>query len=337
MRTFRLAFLLLSLSAPAAAQMPPVGRIEVFGHGPSLERIRSALADLEGNPVPPDLDARIDSLEALPGIAEVGIDAVCCDGGFTTLYAAVRGNDAPVPRVRDAPSGRIRLPHSITAVGERFDRALEEAARRGAVQEDQSEGHALMQDSAARQVQEDFIRIAAREDSLLRMVLAESGDAVHRARAAQILSYAPDKSAIVPPLLRAVQDPAPEVRNESARSLWILAGYAAGHPGRGIVIPPDPFIDLLHSVEWTDRNKAAMVLMQLSATRDSTLLAALRRRAFDPLVDMARWENMGHAFPGVVLLGRIAGVPEESIFAALSGGEKDRIIAAAVRSRATGS
>ena len=43
---------------------------------------------------------------------------------------------------------------------------------------------------------------------------------------------------------------------------------------------------------------------------------------------------MGHAFPGVVMLGRIAGLSEEAIFEALSRGEKDPVIDAALRSRA---
>jgi hypothetical protein len=88
----------------------------------------------------------------------------------------------------------------------------------------------------------------------------------------------------------------------------------------------------MESVSWTDRNKASMVLLQLSASRDSSLIATLRKRAVQPLVDMARWANPGHAFPGVIMLGRIAGLPEESIFAALSGGNKEAIIEAALRS-----
>ena len=336
MRALILTFFVFQITAPLTAQMPPVGRIEVFGHPGARERIRSALADLEGRPVPSDLKARADSLEALHGLDEVGIDAVCCDGGLTTLYVAVRADDVSGPRFRDAPDGHVRLPHSIVALGERFDHALEDAVRRGAVAEDHSAGHALMQDSAARRVQEEFIRIAASEDSLVRAVLAESEDAAHRALAAQVLSYSPEKQGIVAPLLAAARDPDPTVRNESIRSLWILASWTGEHPGTGIHIPPEPFIDLLHSVAWTDRNKAAMVLMQLSSTRDSALIAALRGRAFDPLVDMARWADMGHAFPGVVMLGRIAGLTEESIFAALSQGRKDQIVDAALRSRAPG-
>ena len=333
MRAVLPAFILFLAGAPVAAQMPPVGRIEVFGHEKSSAQVRALLADLKGSPASADLEARRQAIESLPGVAAADIDAVCCDRGLTTLYVAVRGDGTPAPKFRATPIGHVRLPPSIVSLGERFERALEDAVRRGVVQEDHSAGHALMADSAARAVQDEFVRVAAQQDSLLRGVLATSSDAAHRALAAQVLAYTPEKRAIVAPLLEAVRDPDPTVRNVAARALWLIAEYAGAHPSSGIDIPADPFIELLESGGWTDRNKAAMVLLQLTSSRDSALLGTLRERAFDPLVDMAQWADMGHALPGVVMLGRIAGIPEESIFAALSEGKKDTIIEAALRSR----
>ena len=337
MRIGLLALLLFVCSVPAAAQMPPVGRIEISGHSRLVGNVRALVTDLEGKPVPSDLEARLDSIAALPGVGEVSIDAVCCDGGFTTLYVAIREEGAPPIGFQEAPAGSVRLSPEIMKLGDRLDRALEDAVRRGVAQEDHAEGHALMADSAAQQVQREYMRVASSAESFLRDALATSSDPSHRALAAEILAYAPDKRSVVPSLLAAVRDPDPTVRNVAARALWIIAAYAAEHTDRGISIAPEPFIDLLESVEWTDRNKAAMVLMQLSATRDSALISSLRARAFDTLVDMARWSNLGHAFPGVVVLGRTAGLSEEAIFAALSGGRKDTVIEAAIRSRRAGS
>jgi hypothetical protein len=334
MRAALLTILLFPPIQTLAAQMPPVGRVEVFGDDAVVDRVRASLADLAGRPVSADLEARARSAEKLAGVGEVGIDAVCCDGGTTTLYVAVRKAGVPAARFRPAPRDSVRLPAPIVSLGARLDSALADAARRGAVREDQSAGHSLMEDSTARVVQREFMTVAVSQDSLLRAVLAGASEAGHRALAGEILAYAPDKAAIVAPLLEAVRDPDPAVRNVASRALWIIAVYAAEHPKEGIAIPSAPFIDLLQSVEWTDRNKAAMVLMQLSTSRDSSLLTALRERAFDPLVDMARWANMGHAFPGVVMLGRIAGITEEAIFEALSRGEKEPVIEAALRSRA---
>lgn len=333
MRAALHAIILFLAGTPLAAQMPPVGRIEVFGHGKSLAQVRTLLADLEGSLVSDGLEARKQAIESLPGVAAADIDAVCCDRGLTTLYVAVRGEGTPAPKFRAAPVERIRLPPPILSLGERFERALEDAVRRGVVQEDHSAGHAIMADTAARAVQEAFVRVAAEQDPLLRCVLATSSDAAHRALAAQILAYAPEKRQVVSPLLEAIRDPDPTVRNVAARALWLIAEYAAAHPSSGIDIPADPFIDLLESAGWTDRNKASMVLLQLTASRDSALLTTLRERAFDSLVDMARWADLGHAFPGVVMLGRIAGLPEEAIFTALSEGKKDTVIEAALRTR----
>ena len=53
--------------------------------------------------------------------------------------------------------------------------------------------HALMHDPAARAIQQRFIAYAARDLSRLRDVLRHSRDAEHRALAAQVLGYAPNK------------------------------------------------------------------------------------------------------------------------------------------------
>ena len=319
------------LAVPVRAQMPPIGRIEISGHASYVARVRSILSDLQGKPVSAEIRGREDAIEALPGVAEASIEAVCCDGGRTTLYVSLRGDGAPTPNFKAEPSGTIRLPPSIVSLGERFERALEDAVSSGAAGEDHSAGHAMMEDPAARRVQEEFIVVAGAQDSLLREVIVSSSDPNHRALAAQMLAYAPDKRAIVGDLLAAAHDGNPIVRNVAVRSLWILAGHAAEHPDAGVVIPAEPFIDLLESVAWTDRNKSSLVLMQLTAGRDSALLDTLRARAFGPLLDMARWSNPGHAFPGVILLGRMAGIGEEAIVAALTDGRKESIIDAALR------
>jgi hypothetical protein len=318
-------------AAPALAQMPPVGRIELFGHPESAERARAVVADLEGAKVSAEVRARERIIAELPGVTEAKIEAVCCDGGVTTLYIGVRGEGDPAPRFNSAPTGAARLPGALVALGERFERALADAVRRGVVGDDLSAGHSMLADSAARAVQEEFIGVASVHAQRLREVLATSADPGHRALAGQILAYAPDKRAIAPDLLAAVRDPEPGVRNVAMRALWIIAGYASAHPDLRVEIAPGPFVDLANSIVWTDRNKASLVLMELSATRDGTLLETLRTRAFESLLTMARWENPGHSFPGLAMLGRMAGLSEEAIFAAVSEGRKQTIIDAALR------
>jgi hypothetical protein len=69
----------------------------------------------------------------------------------------------------------------------------------------------------------------------------------------------------------------------------------------------------LKSGIWTDRNKATWVLMQLTRTRNPVLLAELRAQALEPLIEMAEWRDIGHAAWARIILGRIAGIPEEQL------------------------
>ena len=91
-------------------------------------------------------------------------------------------------------------------------------------------------------------------------------------------------------------------------------------------IPYDPFIALLNSPVWTDRNKSSLALDDLSAARDPKLLEALRRDALTSLVEMARWKSEGHATPSLRILARIAGLPEEAVKIS----DRERIITAAM-------
>ena len=77
----------------------------------------------------------------------------------------------------------------------------------------------------------------------------------------------------------------------SALALSIIAGFAERHPELKIHVPPEPFVDLLTSFSWTDRNKASMALTELGVRRDPALLASLCARALPSLVEMARWKS----------------------------------------------
>ena len=96
-------------------------------------------------------------------------------------------------------------------------------------------------------------------------------------------------------------------------------------------IPHEPFIAFLNSPVWTDRNKATGALMTLSASRDASLLASLRKEALVALVEMARWKSEGHARPAFVILGRIAGYSDDAANAAWDRGERELVISAALR------
>ena len=156
---------------------------------------------------------------------------------------------------------------------------------RGFVKEDVSQGHSLMADSTARMIQLRFVDLAAKHRDSLRAVLRTSDDENHRAFAAEVLAYSANKQSVVEDLVYAMRDPSGEVRNNATRALALIAIYGRQHPDLKIDVPYEPFIDLLNSVAWTDRNKASLALMQLTESRDPKLLAALKTRAFDAVVE----------------------------------------------------
>lgn len=127
----------------------------------------------------------------------------------------------------------------------------------------------------------------------------------------------------------AARDPDGSVRNNATRALGVIATFAAAKPALGITIEPDVFLDMLCSVTWTDRNKVSFLLDGMTKSGAPALPRTLRERALPELIDMARWKSEGHAFPGVRILGRIAGWDEQKIMRTWREGGVDKIIAAA--------
>jgi hypothetical protein len=319
----------------AAAQLPRVGIIDLYGlHKTTPQQVREALGISVGDSITAmallEVPAR---LAALPNVSSAAIDPVCCEEGKTMLYVGVVEEGAPTLELRTPPTGASRLPADVIEAGNAFSDAHMRAIMRGRAGEDISEGHSLMADSAARMTQLQFVPLAAKHLDTLRKVLRTSADPDHRSLAALVLPYAANKHSIVADLVYAMRDPASEVRNSATRGLWILAVYAQKHPELKITVPYEPFIDLLNSLAWTDRNKSSLALMALTESRDPALLSALRTRAFDSLVEIAQWTNPGHAMAGVAILGRIAGIAEPEIYAMYDRGERDKIIEAARKAK----
>lgn len=328
---------LLLLAAPAAAGAQdmmtlPVGIIDVYGfRRVPVERARAVLGIAVGDTVPRSTAAAVKRLEAIPGVARAYVDRVCCEQGKWIVYVGVEERGAPALHLGPAPAGAARLPDEIVRAGAAFDSAFTGAIARGVVGDDQTQGHSLMQDSAARAAQERFIPLAARYLPQLRDVLHHSADADQRERAAEVIAYAADKREVVPDLVAATRDPSSGVRNAATRALGVIAVLAQRRPELGIRVPTAPFIDMLNSVVWTDRNKSSMTLAQLTIGRDSALLADLRARALPALADIARWKAPGHAYNGIVILGRIAGWSDDRIGRVTQGGNVEELIRAAQR------
>jgi hypothetical protein len=315
----RAALLLLTPLALAGAQLPPIGIIDLYGLRRTSERqVREALQLAEGDPLPAARDEVRKRLEALPGVAHAYVSGACCDAGKFVLFVGIQETGTPVPQFRRAPTGSVRLPDDIVRAGEALDAAVTDAVQRGVAADDGSHGHSLMQDPAARAIQERFVDFAARDLPRLRDVLQSAGDESHRALAAQVIAYAADKRLVVGDLAGAMRDPSPDVRNNAMRALALIAALAQRRPELRLVVPATPLVDMLTSPVWSDRNKAAAVLLQLTERRNPTLLRDLRERALPSLVEMANWRSRAHAADAFVVLGRVAGLPDDAIFGAWS-------------------
>jgi hypothetical protein len=321
----------VSIPGAAYAQLPRVGIIDLYGlHKITASQVREALGVAVGDSLTAMAMFEVPSrLAGIPGVASASIDPVCCEDGKTMLYVGVSEDGAPTLELRAPPTGASRLPMDVMVAGEQFANAHERAVMRGFVKEDVSQGHSLMADSAARMIQLSFIPLAAKHLDTLRKVLRTSSDPDHRAFAAEVLGYAANKQSVVPDLVYAMRDHSPDVRNNATRALALIAMFGQQHPELKITVPYEPFVDLLNSLAWTDRNKASLALMGLTESRNPALLAALKARAFDSIVEIARWSNPGHAMAGIFMLGRMAGIADPEIYAMYERGERDKIIEAA--------
>jgi hypothetical protein len=334
-----LVFFMILLAAQSQPAAPPIGIIDIYGARTLTHaQIRQQLQIKEGDPAPlqqKDFEQRVmpayGRLLSLPNVAQVDINFVCCsDDGRTILFVGVQEKGTPAIQFLPAPTGSVRLPQEYIEDDAAFFRALQAAIAKGAASEDDSGGYALNADPESRAIQLRYVDLAERDKELLRDVLHHSSDPQHRAIAAQVLGYAAPKQSVIPDLVEAMRDSFPTVRNNAMRALAVIAKFAQQSPQLGLTIPREPFIAMLNSVAWTDLNKSAFALFELTGNHDSEFLLQLRQKAVPALLDMARWKSTGHAHDAFFLLGRIEGMPEEEIQKAWDKGDRQTIITKAL-------
>jgi hypothetical protein len=303
----------LPLTWAQLAEIPPIGTIDFFGltipESEALEILPISVGDSVADAA--RVMDRTDFAAAL-GALRGTFNFVCCnEGKLTMVYIGLTSSEQAAVVYHAAPTGRVFLP---TELVERYDKSMDylvEVVKNPRGPEDRSQGHSLIDYPPLRALQESFIADARDRQSLLVEVLHESENAKHRAVAAHVLGYAPDKKVIVPELVTAVRDPVVLVRNNATRAIGVIADYATDNPDLGIEIDGTVFVEMLNSLQWTDRNKALMVLSSLSRRRDLELLTALRTQALPALIEMCGWKNLGHAGASCRILERILGFPEQ--------------------------
>jgi hypothetical protein len=323
----RLVFLCLLTGQFLAAQAPRVSVIEFYGlRQVSVARVRQALEVKEGDPLPPSKAAVEERLEKVDGVVLARLEAVCCEAGGAILFLGIEEKGAPHFDLRPAPASPVVLPEDLVATHRAFLDRYQQSASTGQDRESLVRGYALAAESEVRAYQERFVEVAGQQFEIVRQVLRESAEAEHRAIAAYLTGYAPDKQAAVEALLYALQDPEPAVRHTAMRALSAIAVFASKNPDAALRISPTWPIEMLNSIVWGDRTQAANLLEILTEGREARSLDQIRERALPSLVEMARWKSLPHALPAYVLLGRIAGLPEKQIQETWSKGERERVI-----------
>jgi hypothetical protein len=311
----------------ASGQVPTIGIIDFYGlRSVSEQQAREALQIKEGGAVPESREEIERRLEALPNVLQARLTFVCCEAGKTIVYVGLKERGAPTLRFHSAPHGTAKLPDNMLQAEDALSNAVTRAVEKGDVAEDDSQGHALFHNPEARAVQERFITFAAHDLKLLHSVLRDSSDARHRALAAEIMAYAANKLDVVKDLVYGMSDPDEGVRNNSMRALAIIARYARSLPNQRIKVPALPFIEMLNSIVWTDRNKASAVLLQLTEGRDAAILSSLRQRALQSLVEMSRWKSQGHASAPFFIMGRVGNLSDAEIQRAWDSGNRQSLI-----------
>ena len=317
----------------SASDRKPLGEIDFFGYkGFDIVAIRSALPFHEGDIFPPakakssdDLKRQVsEKIKQVIGRAPTDVSFVYCDSKQSWMvYIGLPGESYQALAFNPAPAGDIRFPKAAVALREEMDKAWMNAVMKGHATEDDSEGFTLTNNPKARRAQLAIREYALRNETLILQVLASSSDARHRAIAAQMLGYGRQSDEQVDALVRASLDADDGVRNDAVRALEVLAG---AKPNLAQRIPPEAFVRLLRSGAWLDHNKASLLLVALTKSRDPKVLTLLRTEALDPLLEMARWRSMGHAEAALSILGRIAGLNEDSLNKLIEAGQADTII-----------
>ena len=342
-------FLLLLVAFPSLSwgQTPSakplsleVGQINYFGYaGVDLDAVRARLPLSVGDSLTLTTFAREQAsisqeVQGVTGRPPTDLAVLCCDDQRHLLvYVGLNGSSSR-PFVPTAPPhGTERLASSALELYNLSLLAMARAGARGELREDDSAGYALSYDPEARKIQLTMREYAAAHATELERVLRGAANARQREATAVLLGYAPIAQAQVDALAYAAHDEDPEVRNNAVRALGLLATVPEAS---AFQIDPTPFVELLLSSRWTDRNKGSLLLAKLTESRDPGVLAAVAGKALPSLIEGANWTNASHAYAFQEILGRIGGVPEGKLQEMIRAGKTAEIVAIAVQTKYSG-
>ena len=312
---FLLFLFLISAAAIAQEADTKIGAIEFFGYREvDTASLRKSLPFREGDPI-----SRTTATEKFKqarqtvftsiGTQPTDLASVCCDDrNQLIIYIGLSGK--PI-RYLTRPSQKLELSGIAMKLYDNMIDAIETSTKKGAVNEDWSNGYALSTSyPPLRAIQLKMHAYAIRHEAPITNVLENSSDDRQRSIAAELLGYAAQSTHQVEALAKASRDSSGEVRNNATRALGVIVG---AKPDMARNIPLQNFVDMLLSGTWTDINKASLLLGSLTRLRDPALLSQLRTPpVLDRLEEMARWRTNHSTFP-IIVLGRLAGLDETLI------------------------
>jgi hypothetical protein len=315
--------------------MPHTGDINFYGlHKVTQAEILHETGVAPGGRLPPSKGDLQDKLEQMSNVVQARIEAVCCEADRAALFIGIEERGAPHPSFRSDPSGDATLPQEMLDRYQQYLGALQRATAHGNTAEDLSAGHPLMEDPAARAIQTEFIQFAKDHLDELRRALHNSSDPDTRAAAAAVIGYGPKTQMVVDELQFALNDPELPVRTSAMRSLEALIVYAQKNADAGLKVAPTWLVELLHSVELRDRVEATKALSLMTDGTTSPMRAPaidlMRERAVADLAEMARWPTLQYALPPFLLVGRIAGMPDNEITQAWGKSDRAAVITRAL-------
>lgn len=318
--------------ALAQEQPLPIGAIDFYGYGGlDIEKVRAALPVHVGDIFPSYEAERANSPKIRAAILQmIGQPAVSLSNvqitGAYLIYIGLPGTTLKKFTLNPEPTGTAKLPPEIIQMYDQKMDLLPQAVAAGA-QEDESAGYALSSFPALRSKELAIRDYAAEHEDLIRTVLKVSSDPNQRIAASDVLGYAKESRSQIEALVEASHDPNSVVRNNATRALGVMA---SSNPKEAEKIPAEPFIEMLCSESWSDRNKAGYLLQVLTTSRNPKVLTELRSQALAPLIEMAKWHDSGHAAFYRIILGRIGGIDEARLKEmAQKNDQVDAIIAAA--------
>lgn len=312
-----LAALALAAVSYCADLTPHVGEIQIFGaYKTKPAKVASALGVQVGDPLPVREEAEA-RLLAVPGVVASSVQIVCCAGKNMILYAGVEEKGSPHFQYHVAPADEIALPQRLLDAYDDVIANAEASMRGHNADEDLTNGYSLMADPEGRQKQEDLIPMVAENLAQINKVLRESSDPEQRQAAAYVIQYAPraprQAPIMIDALQYALQDPDESVRKTAIQSIQAVIIGARLHREQHLHIEPTWLVELLNSLDWSDRAAASDALVTLTDKSYPEALDLIRERAWNAVLDMARWQDLRHALPGFILAGRVAGMNKDEI------------------------